>query len=688
MTARYKVGRSSANPWVLGLSASHNGACCLLHGRRIVAAIQEERLSGIKRQRTYGSRHQLAIQYCLDAGGIRAPDLGIIVISVQGNSSHVRQDVSLNSQLRSGFNKVPVHVVGHHKAHAISAFVTSGFERSVVMVADGAGSPYDDLDESEKQSVRGEERGAESISVYVADRAEIKPLHKQLSPLEGHLCRRPGKMATFRSLGGLFSSAALQIFGEESEAGKVMGLAPYGSAEIPIEDFLRFEDGLISFSTDAPDRIEACDRWPAEAGAHATLAASAQKALEYALLNLARYARGISQEEFLCMAGGVALNSIANDVIVRQSGFRDVHIIPAAEDSGVAIGAAYHGLHVLTGALEGTRLIHDSMGVRYSAAAIDRAARATPSAEEILGLDPATAVAKELADGKVVAWFQGGSELGPRALGQRSILFDPRRADAKEILNSKVKHREAFRPFAPAVLEEHATNWFELEGITSSPFMLRICQIRAPNAALVPGIAHIDNSARPQTVSRQAAPKFHELITAFYALTGVPILINTSLNVMGEPIVETPDDALWCLVSTGVDVCVIDGRIFRRSRTDSHVLDLVPSLKLSSVAVEYDLCEKTNLVGAALRSMTFIVQTPWGDIARNVTGECSHLAATLNGVKTGREIMTELLAQGLLDPVRAERSVVCALGQLRRLGIVRFTERPEPWSSPEFRTDC
>lgn len=256
------------------------------------------------------------------------------------------------------------------------------------------------------------------------------------------------------------------------------------------------------------------------------------------------------------------MNSIANERIIREAGFGNVYIMPAAEDSGPAIGAAYYGLWELTKRNTRRRMMHDACGRVYSPHSVAAAIARTPGITSLKSSDIIGDAVELLCEGKILGWFEGRSELGPRALGQRSIVCDPRRADAKEILNSRVKKREAFRPFAPVILLEHVAEWFELEGADpASPFMLRVCPFRPDKRSLVPAVVHVDGTGRLQTVTRDVNGRFYELVRKFYERTGVPLLLNTSFNVQGEPIVETPEDAICCLLKSGLDACIFEDRI-------------------------------------------------------------------------------------------------------------------------------
>jgi carbamoyltransferase len=550
---------SSQNlPWILGISASHNGAVCLLHGDEIVVAVQEERLTRSKRARIYASDSSLAAAYCLSYARLEPSELDMVVVCIQGRARDASQDVRLNRFLNIAPNHIPTIVIPHHFGHAVSAFATSGFPNAAILVVDGAGSPFVDLSPEEQSVVvQNLEAAWETTSLYSGSGAVVTPLEKHLVEHGAWLRINDSELPEFGSFGGMFSAVAQQIFGDPMEAGKVMGLAPYGEPQIPASSFFEIDDNRFHFKNSLSRQFKQNGRWPAREDEYKILAASVQAALEEALLHLARRLRTLCPSKNLCYAGGVALNSVANERIIREGGFENVYIIPAAEDSGPAIGAAYYGLWYLTGQNSQRRLVHDACGRQYSKAAIDEAGAPGVRSQNII-----SDTVELLLDGKIIGWFDGRSELGPRALGQRSIICDPRRADAKEILNRRVKKREAFRPFAPAVLLEEAENWFEFGNTTpESPFMLRICEIKPELAAQVPAVVHVDGTGRLQTVTAEANGRFHELVKCFYERTGVPILLNTSFNVMGEPIVETPADALRCLANSGLDCCVFEDRI-------------------------------------------------------------------------------------------------------------------------------
>ncbi len=557
------MSSADRQPWILGISASHNGSACLLRGDEIVVAIQEERLSRFKRHRIYGCGPSLSTAYCLNYARIDPADLDLVVLCVQGRLTDQKHDIGLDPFLKVRSSGVPILTIPHHYGHAVSVFATSGFAESAILVVDGAGSPVTDFTAAEKSILNGHSTDAwETISLYYADGTQVLPLEKHVVDQGAWLVPYDSEMPGFGSLGGMFSAAAEQIFGQSSEAGKVMGLAAYGKPEFASSDFFEIEGGRFCYKQTVPLRFRHERRWPDAAPEYETLAASVQAALETALLYLVQHLRELCESNNLCYAGGVALNSVANERIIRESGYENVYIIPAAEDSGAAVGAAYYGLWQLTGHNSRRRLPHDALGRTYSSAEVSAALNDTSKIKIVDSTDVIADAVELLCDGKIIGWFDGGCELGPRALGQRSILCDPRRPDGKETLNRRVKMREAFRPFAPAVILEDAPNWFEFGGTSpESPFMLRVCEVNPQRKDQVPAIVHADGTGRLQTLTAETNGRFYELVRRFYERTGVPMILNTSFNRMGQPIVETPADAIECLLSTGLDCCVFEDRI-------------------------------------------------------------------------------------------------------------------------------
>lgn len=664
----------TGNPWVLGLSASHNGAACLLHGDRIVAAVQEERLVGKKRARLHGARPSLAVRYCLDQGGITAADLDLVVLCAQTAADLPDNEITANPMLDVEANGTPTLIISHHAGHAISAFATSGFDDAAALIVDGMGSPTSDLSDDEQNAVIDLGLvGGETNSIYHATGTTLKALEKHMVE-QGRWLNPPPDGATmpgFGSLGGLFSAAAAQIFGNSMDAGKVMGLAPYGSQTIDPGEFFEIRDGRFVFFDDVPKRFTSPERWPKAKRRYEDLACSVQNALEHALLYLVSRVRELCPSRNLVYAGGVALNSVANERIIRETDFDHVYVMPAAEDSGPAIGAAYHGLWHLTGAYSPRALERDGFGTTYDAGEVSAAIERTPSVVTRQTTDAVAAAVDMLVDGKFIGWFTGPSELGPRALGQRSILCDPRQPDAKENLNARVKHREAFRPFAPVILLEEVENWFEVDGFDPrSPFMLRVLSFKEDKRDLVPAVVHVDGTGRVQTVTKEVNGDYYDLVKEFGERTGVPILLNTSLNVMGEPIVETPEDALWCLLLTQLDSCVFDGAVVTKKPGYRSLADLYPYFLVEPKAIHRPPSGDAVL---------FEVTTPWGAHTFGLRNETTVaildllLAGAMDGGSKADEVFVRIRHK--LGPL-PEPFLIRLFAQLRRWRVISFREIP------------
>ncbi|WP_190158098.1 carbamoyltransferase family protein [Streptomyces litmocidini] len=669
--------RNTETPWILGLSAAHNGSACLLHGTEIVAAVQEERLSGVKRDRTYGAAVSLATEYCLRHAGIEPGQLDSIVLCVQGEASHAEQDVSLNHQLRQCFNGVPALRISHHLGHAISAYAVSGFSDAAILVVDGMGSPDQDLSEEERRAVIGAPGGWEIISMYEASGTTVRPIAKQLVPAGKWLDRAGAGMPGFGSIGGMYSAVAQQIFGDPMDAGKVMGLAPFGTPSFRPHEFVSVTNGLATFATVVPERFRHSDRWPLRQREYADLAASVQAALEEAILALVSRLRASSTSAYLCYSGGVALNCPVNERLMHESGFSDVFVAPFAEDSGPAVGAAFYGLwrhrrH------RPARLVTEGFGHRYGPSEVHEAIRSIPlvaACPDMDATDIADVAADRLERGQLGAWFDGRSEFGPRALGQRSIVADPRRAEHKTRLNRDVKQREAFRPFAPSVLAEHVHTWFDVdEARCDSPFMLRAFTFRPGYGSRVPAVAHVDDSARVQSVREELQPRFHALIQRFHDRTGVPMILNTSLNGSGQPIVETPSDALWTMLELGLDFAVIEGVLVEPAADFDSVLGLVPVIAAESYTVDHSFPSGPTIsVKSRVSAVDFKVVTPWGSRLQPLTAEALSVLAVIDGVATGHEIH-ERLRRDQNDELTAAQ-LTRTMRFLRRTRIVDFWTR-------------
>jgi carbamoyltransferase len=387
-------------------------------------------------------------------------------------------------------------------------------------------------------------------------------------------------------LGALYSRVSSYIFGDWNKCGEVMGLAPYGRPEGQ-KSLIRLENGHLA----VPQwTAEFAKPWFPEVDSDwekspslphwEDLAWRVQDDTETVLLDRARWLRETTGARNLCIAGGVGLNCVANGRIVREAGFDNVWIQPAAGDDGIAIGSAYYGYLEILKRRRSFVMDDAYLGIDYTGQAEREAldkrlvrleTRRAPSG------DICADTARLLAQGNVFGWFQGRSEFGPRALGNRSILADPRTAQMKDKLNKRVKHRQAFRPFAPVVVAERAAEIFE--GDEESPFMLLAKQVHPGWKDKIPAVVHVDGSARVQTVRERQNPRLYRLLREFESITGVPVLVNTSFNVKGEPIVETPSDAVHCFLATGIDYLALHDTLI--SKTVVHRI-LAPFMRASS----------------------------------------------------------------------------------------------------------
>jgi carbamoyltransferase len=549
---------------ILGInSVYHESAAALLVGGEIVAAAEEERFNRIKhgKQSDIDNPHQLperAIRFCLDHAGLSVDDIDHVAYSFDPQQRRARyrpewwpdprlEEVFLLrlGEVRGAVDRVfrrPLkqrfHFVPHHLAHAASAYFPSSFDRAAILSVDGLGEA--------------------SCSVLG------KAVGNKLQELE-----------TFyypHSLGFLWEHVSLHLGFAVDDASKIMGLAAYGNPEtfrqqfqsiirVGKEDYA-LDPKLFGIQSDSWDRLETVLGPPRYLGEnilprHADIAAALQAATNAAVLALVKRLKRKVPFDNLCIAGGVALNCVTNEV-VRQSGiFSNVFIPSAAHDAGTAVGAA---LVVRCAKQKGSPERGNStpfLGPEFDRSEILEAVKLS-GLKHRRSKTPARDAAEMIAAGKIVAWFQGRMEFGPRALGNRSLLADPRRPDMRNILNQRIKHREDFRPFAPSALAERADEWFEVGGLQRShEFMLFACPVKADRRDRIPAIVHKDGSARLQIVRRESNPRFHELISCFYEQTGVPVVINTSFN-DSEPIVCTPADAIVTFRKSGIDALFMD----------------------------------------------------------------------------------------------------------------------------------
>jgi carbamoyltransferase len=545
----------------INYSEMHDSAACIARDGHILFAVAEERLSRLKHDARFPS---LSIEACLAAAGVRADQLDFVcfgwppaiealkhdlkcmatgslplnyvdlVSTVRRNLNHTRKQNGKKQFLARFPTKAQFRFVEHHLAHAISAYSFSGFDDAAVLVLDG--------------------RGAwEASSLW----------HGRDGRLE-HVWTIPWPNSL-----GLFYAQFTQYLGFQpySDEWKVMGLAPYGEPGINLRDFIIPDDNPYKVST----RLLLDDKPAPLAGItarlgpqreaeseidpkHKNLAFAVQDACEEAMMTLARAAVAKTGSRNICLAGGVALNSKANGKILSSGIVDRIFVQPAAGDDGVCLGAALAPYLDNGGKLPMHKMRHAYLGAENSDEEIEKALttyklRATRVA------DPAAAAAEMLANGKILGWVQGRMEFGPRALGARSILADPRDPEMNAKVNNAVKFREWWRPFAPSMLAEVAGEY--IESATDSPFMILTAQVKPEKRSVIPSVTHVDGSARPQTVERDVNPLYWRLIREFGNRTGVPVVMNTSFNLRGEPIVSTPTDAVRTFFSSGMDALVI-----------------------------------------------------------------------------------------------------------------------------------
>jgi carbamoyltransferase len=580
--------------YILGLNAyDHDVSACLLRDGEIAFAIAKERIT---REKHASGFYEEVVDYCLRAEGVALDDVDLVVRNcyvlpveeMEARLLHQNMPFFLNGEeraqakkhalFRSNSNKIAT--VSHHLAHAYSAFAPSPFEEGVVMVVDGVGSYRSDVLEESGAPDGASPLARESESYYRFEGSKIETLKKVwMEPARGFLSQ---DFYNMEGLGAAYSRASTYVFGDWNKCGELMGLAPYGRPDgckrLMTLDGDRLTVGDWSKELTEPWLIDGDGKWEAspQVPHWKDVAWRIQDDAEKALLARAIWLREATGAKNLCIAGGVALNCVANGLIEREAGFDNVWIQPAAGDDGVAIGCAYYGRLALQKKPRVYVMRHAYHGVAYTATQArepleKRIVRfvTTQKKSENLGAD----AAEILAEGNVVGWFQGRSEFGPRALGNRSILADPRKAEMKDRLNSRVKHRQSFRPFAPLVLADRAGDVFE--GDAESPFMLIAKRVRPEWRDKIPAVTHVDGTARVQTVREDTNEILYRLLREFEALTGVPVLLNTSFNVKGEPIVETPSDAVRCFLSTGIDCLILHDVVVGKNAWHKFVSPLV-----------------------------------------------------------------------------------------------------------------
>ena len=530
-------------PVVMGLNCAHDAAACLLIDGQIKTAIAEERLTRKKHQEFYPEN---AIKYCLDEAGL--PDIHAVdcIVINQYADADFTDRLSLEN-----YRGLVICNPSHHLLHAYYAWVASRFDEAAILIVDGSGYSYGEYQRRQSPLI-GEpppySEMEEAESLFFARNGDIELVDKRWGLWEA------SKPFYFRfpSLGHLYSMASQYIFGHWVHAGKTMGLAPYGDPMAIPGQLIKYTPSGLEVDTEWVTRLPQRSNQPAHLDKLCCdLAAKVQAELEEGMLFLAKRLYEVTHCDNLCISGGVALNSVANGRILREGSFRKLFVTPAAGDNGISIGAALYGYHRLSRSVPSWDYRHDFHGRTYSEAEIAAVLEHNPLVLSEKLEDGALQAARDIVDGKIIGWFEGGSEFGPRALGHRSILCDARDKDMKDRLNATIKFREPFRPYAASVLSEHTGEYFDLED--ESPYMLVVTQVREDKKHLIPSVCHVDGTCRVQTVLPAFEGKYRRLLEHFHDLTSVPLVLDTSFNVQGDPIVETPLDALRCFLSSNMD---------------------------------------------------------------------------------------------------------------------------------------
>jgi carbamoyltransferase len=566
--------------YILGINAYHgDSSAALLHNGRLVAAVEEERFRRIKHWAGFPSE---SIRYCLAHAGIGVQQLDHIALSFDPKANvgkkalfaltqrpslqaildrlgRQSKTLGIREELARAFAVEPesiparLHNVEHHDAHLASGFFTSPFDRAALLSVDGMG---------------------DFVSTVLAKG-------------EGNRFEKLSEVFYPHSLGFLYNAVTLYLgFHSYGDEYKVMGLAPYGEPvyadefrkiihpkgdtfELNLDYFRHHKDGIsMSWDDGSPKvlpfhsellekRLGPALAPRAEMGEREqNLAASLQRVTEEIIFHLLNRLHDKHPVDDVVVVGGCAMNSVANGKITRNTPFKRAFIPVGAADNGTAFGAAFDVWNRVLGQPRGFELTHGFWGSSFNSDECLEATRAYPVTATVLEEDVLLErTVDALCDGRVVGWFQGRCEFGARALGCRSLVADPRRADMRDIINLKIKFREKFRPFAPSILADHVGEWFELD--QPSPFMEKVFPIRAEKRSQIPAVTHVDGSGRLQSVTRESNPRYHELIRRFHARTGVPIVLNTSLN-ENEPIVHTPAQAIDCFLRTKMDHIVLD----------------------------------------------------------------------------------------------------------------------------------
>lgn len=612
--------------YVLGTGLSHDGSSCLLKNGKICAAIEKERITRIKHDQ--GSDTE-AIKYCLEKEGISLDDIDLIV---QNSPTGIFD----GPRIVENKCRAPIVTISHHLAHAYSAYGTSDFDDCAVLVLDGTGSSLNQCTDlvgnftlcCDPMPNGNEDAYKENNSYYHFKNGGYSLICKEASRLHKNINGKDIRTYAENSIGDFYSAASGYCFKDMFDAGKLMGLAPYGNPSVYNDEAFSVRDRAIILNHNLLDKFTN----PSKSHAHfkenfqyyADIANWAQRELERAITFIINSRYNMFPSENLAYCGGVALNAVMNSKILRESPFKNLYIQPAAADNGTSLGCAFYGwlnimkmpkvfhgpstcfgkVYTTESVKTSFRNYHNDNPVRAKEK-IDTLFQELPltyksnmsGKDNILlqvnidnaginadvEMKPINGIGEEdylrhihyegegyieeaarlLSIGKVIAWFQDESEFGPRALGRRSILADPRKKGIKDFINAEIKFREDFRPFAPSVIREDLQLYFEDD--VESPHMLMINKIRDEWKETVSEIVHVDGTCRVQTITPDWNPKYFHLIKEFKKITGISVLLNTSFNGVSMPIVETPDDAFRFFYAGKLDYLVIQNLIIKRN---------------------------------------------------------------------------------------------------------------------------
>jgi carbamoyltransferase len=551
----------------LGFSVGHDKGAVIIENGKVVVGITQERLSRIKHDGAYqgGTLPHDSILYCLNYLGITIKDINSIVYS----TTELVDDV--DEQFKNYFgNSVPLTFIPHHLAHAYSSFFSSGFEDAAVIVADASGSVLNSLNKLPnwypnitELGLDLEEDWSEGISIYHLTKNTQKEVYKKW-------IKYPVPLDTDDdvSVGTLYSEGSLQLIYEPNShtwpAGKLMGLASYANQDIVNEApfYIVEKDGNIFIPN---KKIYPKVTYNSDFYSKACVAGIYQREQERVSIMLANKAKELTGSINVCVAGGSFLNCNSNEKILNSGIFENSYFIPPADDSGIPLGCAWYAYQELID-IQDTEIFSPYIGKPYSRLEVIEAINKhnISGFKEYDNMDELTEdVSSLLVKNMVIGWYQGGSEIGPRALGNRSILASPINSWMTGHINADIKKREWYRPFAPAVLFEHQKDIFESD--VYSPYMLVTTSVKEEWRSKIPAVTHIDYSSRHQSVTESNNNKFYNLITSFYNKTGVPVLLNTSFNGPKEPIVESPYDAIRTFLETGLDHVVINNFLISKN---------------------------------------------------------------------------------------------------------------------------